>query len=639
MNYITNKEHFSHIKTHALGSLQYINQRPLLRWFLLSAGFFTLKKIGKIIKNRVKNNTILEIDFTQNIDTSDVGMNPIEKIFEPNTITFKDILESLEKASTDKKIIGLIVKLGGENQLSLSNIQEFRNAVQAFKKSGKRAVVFTDSFTEVGSGIARYYLASAFTDVYMSPAGTVNLINSQYDFAFVKGTLEKLGVVPDALTRKEYKSALNSLINEKLTEAEKESMNAIFKSLYDQIILDISKDRGLTVDQVNGLFETGPFSADKALVNKLIDATLYSDEVYTTTYEKLNIAKENANLLFAHKYNQKSPRLYSKKNKNLIALINCEGTIHQGAGKTKFNGGPSIGSDSLVLAIRSAVQDKDVKAIILRVNSGGGSYIASDLVHHEIEAAKKAGKKIVVSMGTYCASGGYFIACNADKIIALGATLTGSIGVLTAKFNLQPMWKKIGVTFDDLRLNPDGTKDNATYFSSLHNYNEKQLSDVNNYLDFIYEDFTSKVSKGRRLTRDQVEEIARGRVWTGSQALDNGLVDKIGGIKEAIEAAKELCSMPSTSTPYVVTYPKENIVQALLSQPNSSRDLEKRGLPVQSSISLSSIGVVTSIFTKFTSLSKLVLGLPQTKSIVSNLQTTSDLSMDINQTVVSNSFL
>ncbi|KAK5583051.1 hypothetical protein RB653_004641 [Dictyostelium firmibasis] len=625
---------------------KYLNQHPMLRSFLISTGFIVTSKLIKLIKNRIKNNTILEIDFTNTIDSSDVDISPIEKLLDPNIISFRSLLDAIEKGANDKKVIGLVVRLSGDNHFSLANIQEFRNAVSYFKSKGKRTVAFTDSFCEAGSGIGRYYMASVFHDIYMAPSGTLNLINTQYDFAFIKKTLEKLNIVPDAITRKEYKNALNGLINEKLTEPEKESMNAIFKSLYEQIIEDIAKDRSLTKERVNELFESGPFSSDKALVNKLVDSTLYSDEVYTTTYEKLDTTKSKANLLYAHKYNTKTKPLYGKKigrSQGIIALINAEGTIHQGTNNNKYNGGPSIGSDSLVLAIRSATLDKDVKAIVLRVNSGGGSYIASDMVHHEIEASKKAGKKIVISMGTYCASGGYFLACNADKIVALGATLTGSIGVLTAKFNLKGLWEeKAHVKFDALHLNPDGATDNSTYFSSLHNYSEKQLAEVNSYMDFIYEDFTSKVSKGRRLTRDQVEEVARGRVWTGAQAFKLSLVDKIGGLKEAIEVAKELVGIASNVQPHVVVYPKESVLSQLMgSSANNSQDLERRGTPAQVSIT-HSVGISTSIYSKFTSLTKLIL-LPNNSvssifnTIINNQTNSNTLSMN-QSSLISSSF-
>ncbi|EAL68339.1 hypothetical protein DDB_G0278333 [Dictyostelium discoideum AX4] len=626
---------------------KYLNEHPMLRSFLISTGLIVTSKLIKLIKNRIRNNTILEIDFTNTIDTSDVDISPIEKLLDPNIISFRSLLDAIEKAANDKRVIGLIVRLSGENQFSLANIQEFRNAISFFKSKGKRTVAFTDSFCEAGSGIGRYYMASIFHDVYMAPSGTLNLINTQYDFAFIKKTLEKLNIVPDTITRKEYKNALSGLVNEHLTEPEKESMNAIFKSLYEQIIEDIAKDRSLTKERVNELFESGPFSSDKALVNKLVDSTLYGDEVYTTTYEKLETTKKNSNLLYAHKYNAKTKPLYGKKfgrsQQGVIALINAEGTIHQGTSANKYNGGPSIGSDSLVLAIRSATLDKDVKAIVIRVNSGGGSYIASDMVHHEIEASKKAGKKIVISMGTYCASGGYFFACNADKIVALGATLTGSIGVLTAKFNLKGMWEeKVHVKFDALHLNPDGATDNSTYFSSLHNYTEKQLAEVNSYMDFIYEDFTSKVSKGRRLTRDQVEEIARGRVWTGAQALKLSLVDKLGGLKEAIEVAKELVGIASNVQPHVVTYPKETVLSQLVaSSANNSQDLERRGTPAQASIT-HSVGVSTSIFTKFSTLTKLIL-LPNNSissianTLINNQKNSNILSMN-QSSLISSSF-
>ncbi|KAF2076485.1 hypothetical protein CYY_002225 [Polysphondylium violaceum] len=577
--------------------VKFINDRPSLKFFLVSTTVTSLYSLLSKFANRVRQNTVIEIDLSGDIEFTNIEPNPIEKIVDRGVVYFRDLIEGIEKAANDKRIIGLIVKLGGNLKLSFADIQEFRASIQYFKSKGKKSVCYADSFNEFSTGIAHYYIASVFNDVYIAPSGTVNIINPKFNFPFIKKTLDKLGCLPEFFKRKEYKSAANTLTEEQMTEAEKESLKALFADLYAQISGDISKDRSIPLETLHQLFESGPFNSDKALVSKLVDSTLYKDEVYNVTSEKLSSISKKLNYLFLNKYNTLTPALYSKRNKNhTFAYISAEGAIYRGVGKNRLNGGPTIGGESLSLAIRSAALDKNIKAIIIRVNSPGGSYIASDTVHHEIEQAKAKGKKVVVSMGTYAASGGYFISCNADKIVAQPATITGSIGVICGKINVKQMFEKIGVTYDSLLFNENGKGEHSTLFSALDSYTEKEEAEINNFLDFIYQDFTTKVAKGRRLNLPQVEEVARGRVWTGKQAFERGLVDKLGGLHEAIELAKELTNAPQTVTPHIVKYPKENLVSLLASSkpPRNSEELDKRGTP-SSMIAASPLSLVSTI--------------------------------------------
>eukprot|EP01132_Coremiostelium_polycephalum_P003129 gene3129-3911_t len=615
-------------------------KHPITKGIIASGALLAVKQLYTFYKNIVPNNTILELDLSKDFEIVHSEPTPIEKLFESKIIYFRSLIEGIEKGADDRKIKAIIVRFGSEHKnLSLTNIQEFRNAISYFKSKGKRTVFYADTFGEFGYGISLYYLASVFDDVYMAPCGDLNMINVNHEAFFLRKTLEKLGCLPEVFTRKEYKSALNILTEEKMTEKEKESLSSLLKNIYEQMARDIAKDRKLSKEEVDRLFETGPFSSEQALTKKLVDATLYCDEVYTSTYEKLrdqHSMVKDFKLLFIKKYNQMTAKMYSKKNKHMLALINCEGAIGTGVSKNRLNGGPTIGSESVSLAIRAATLDKHVKGIILQIDSPGGSYIGSDLIHHEVERAKKAGKKVIVSMGTYCASGGYFFACNADKIVAYPSTLTGSIGVLVGKVNTHDMWSKIGVTFDRVPLNPDGATENSTLFSAVHSYNDTQRAAINASLDFIYEDFTSKVADGRRLTREQVEEIARGRVWTGEQALNIGLVDKLGGFRETVEVAKEVCGIPQHVKPYIVQFPKFGLLQQVLSPPPSnSDDINRRGFPAEVTATGISPLQKFSIFTSF-------ISSPQVSSFVKiakNLLTgvySSNQTLSINQNLNNN---
>jgi len=303
-----------------------------------------------------------------------------------------------------------------------------------------------------------------------------------------------------------------------------------------------------------------------------VDGARYQDEVYRAVLDHLKIKKHsNANFLFWHKYLAKTGGKYSKKNRNTIALIYVTGDIHRGVGGGEFR--PSVGSDSLCAAIRAATKDKRVKAIVLRVDSRGGSYTASDTIYHEIQVAKNAGKKVVASMGNVAASGGYYISMAADQIVAQPATLTGSIGVIFGKLATRELWNKIGMTHDTARVVPpeDGNGIYNDFYSPLHTYEkDEDIKKREEVLDYIYEDFTKKVAFSRKLGRDQVEAVAQGRVWTGRQALERGLVDILGGLEDAIQTAKTLAEIPASTTPFVQIFPKQSIKTFLL--PPKNRD-------------------------------------------------------------------
>ncbi|GAM28666.1 hypothetical protein SAMD00019534_118420 [Acytostelium subglobosum LB1] len=552
--------------------------------FALIAG-----KLVKLYKSIIPNNTIIEIDLA-NATLVTKAPSQIDQILEPNSVYYRDIIDGLRKAADDPKIIGLIFRLGNTNTLNLAALQELRRVVHYFRSKGKSTAVFTDTFGEFAAAPALYYFASAFENVYLSPCGAVNIINLRLDHPFLKKMLDKVGTKTEFIKRKDFKSAANIFTEESFTEADRESTTSLVEDLIGVMIEAIAKDRGMSVDHIRELFGSGPFSAETALKIKLVDGLYYVNEAYDQFKDRIKSSnpkiKKTPNMIYLPKYLSLCGKLNTKSRKNKIAFIEVEGQIHCGKSLSKMNGGPTIGSESLRLAIRAATLDKSIKCIIIRVDSPGGSYVASCIVWNEIERAKKAGKKVIVSMGSVAASGGYFIACNADKILAEEGTITGSIGVLVGKINYKQTVEKIGVTFDAIRINANENdsddKDNSSLFSSLHDYNQMQRDFVNQELDVIYEDFTKKVSEGRKLTRDEVEASAQGRVWTGKQALERKLVDKIGGMHEAIELAKEACSIPKEENVQLVSFPKENLIEMLLSssQPYNSEETDKKGVPV-----------------------------------------------------------
>jgi len=314
----------------------------------------------------------------------------------------------------------------------------------------------------------------------------------------------------------------------------------------------------------------------------------FFDQVLTKHF---GLPKAKINLIYYSIYYKKVGSIWNK-GKHTFALITAEGSIHRGKGKSPhFGGAPTIGSESTIAAITAATNDKSVKVIILRVNSGGGSYIASDCIARAIRQAKKAGKKIVVSMSNVAASGGYYISLDADKIVALPATLTGSIGVIAGKFNFKPLMTKIGVTYDELSIH-----DNGRYWSAVHDYSETEAHVLTKFLDRVYSDFTQKVSAGRKLALEDVEKAAKGRVLPAKTAKELGLVDVLGGFMTAIGEAKSLIGLPPTAPIKLKIFPpREPLWKKLFKFPKNSREANLDGgvlAPI-----FSSIGAFFSLFT------------------------------------------
>eukprot|EP01112_Ceratiomyxa_fruticulosa_P022834 TRINITY_DN8495_c0_g1_i2.p1 TRINITY_DN8495_c0_g1~~TRINITY_DN8495_c0_g1_i2.p1 ORF type:complete len:653 (+),score=110.33 TRINITY_DN8495_c0_g1_i2:326-2284(+) len=550
-----------------------------------------LKKLKKFFA--IRNNTILELDLRDKLIV-DTPPSPIHEIFgEDHIFVLSELVEALDLAAKNKNIRALIVRVGKGFEVEYANIQELRNAVLRFKSSGKITMIYADTFGELHNAVGLYYFASVFNAIYLPPSGTVSIQHLVSDVPFIKGTLEKLGLSAKLGQRREYKNFANTLTEESLTPAHRESTHSLLTTVFQQIVDGISVDRNLDRDRIISAFSKSPFPASEALREGLIDGIMYSDEVYDHLHETLDLSPKKSHFLFAksflktvgRRYQNKTPFYiqlapnYSRK----IALIIAEGDIHLGEGGKGDS--PSIGSDSLVATLKVIIKDPSIKAIVLRVNSRGGGYVPSDLIYHEIVRAKKAGKKVVASFGNFAASGGYFIAMAADKILAQPGTLTGSIGVIYGKFLTKELCKKIGITHDfawngpvDSRPPPENYH-SGTFYSTLHDYDERQLRTREDLLDLMYEDFTNRVAQNRGLSRNQVEDIAKGRVWLGSQALDFGLVDKLGGLDDAIREAQQLSGIPLNVTPEVVVYPKPfSLLQKILKgPPKNSEEKQKRG--------------------------------------------------------------
>ncbi|MBO0838600.1 MAG: signal peptide peptidase SppA, partial [Actinobacteria bacterium] len=467
---------------------------------------------------------ILELDLTDGL-VEGPPQDPVSAVLTMRRPRLADILEGLRRAKTDQRVRALVVKVGG-SRIGLAKIQELRGAVADFRESGKATVAWTESFGDFVRGNLPYYLATAFDRICLQPTGTLGLTGVAVEQVFVRDALAKVGVDFQSAKRHEYKSAADPLTETGFTGPAREAATRLAESVAEQLADAIAASRGKTVTQARELLTSGPFLARQALELGLVDALAYRDEVYDQVRKE---AGSDATLLYLQRYQRSHaiadlPRRLrdQAQRERFVAVVYVHGTIKQGR-----SGRGSVGSDTIAAALRAAAADGKARAVVLRVNSPGGSATASDVIWREVVRTRAAGKPVVVSMGDVAASGGYFISAPADAIVTQPGTLTGSIGVIMGKPVLREMFGRSGVTVDTVAENP-----NALMFSPSRPFSEPEWTRIDEWLDAIYDDFTDKVATGRRLPPERVHELARGRVWSGADAVANGLADQAGGLRE-----------------------------------------------------------------------------------------------------------
>jgi len=509
---------------------------------------------GSAMKPGVPKQVLLEVDLEREVVEYKPD-DPVAQAVLGGAVPLRDLIEGLEVAAEDERVGALVARVGAV-PMGLATAQELRDAVLAFRASGKRAFAFAETFGEFGPGNTSYFLASAFDEIHLQPSGDVGLTGVLMESMFVAGTLEKLGLVPRMGQRYEYKNAMNMLTEKAYTPAHEEAMRAIAASWHRQIVAGIAAGRGRGEEEVRALLDGGPYLGPQALEAGLVDSLAYRDEVW----EKAEAAVgESVKRLSLGKYLERAGRPHRAG--SAIALVYGVGGVARG--KSDLNpltGEFTMGSDTVAQALRDAVEDDDVKAILFRVDSPGGSYVASDTIWHETVRARAAGKPIVVSMGDVAGSGGYFVAMAADKIVAQPGTITGSIGVLGGKFLTEGLWSKLGISWDEVHVGEGGS-----IWTGLADYDAAQLAQREAWLDRIYLDFTSKVAEGRGRSREEVHEVAKGRIWSGEDALARGLVDAVGGMDVALRLAREAAGLAPDAAVELRLFPKPKTpLQALL---------------------------------------------------------------------------
>ncbi|GAA0992322.1 signal peptide peptidase SppA [Acrocarpospora macrocephala] len=508
-----------------------------------------VETVGRMRQRRT-GPLVLELDLTEGL-TEGPPADPLGALLTMRKPRLADVLAGLRRARKDPRVKALIVKIGG-GPLGLGMVQELRGAVVKLRAAGKLTVAYAETFGEFGTGTVPYYLGSAFERVYLQPSGDVGLTGIALEQRFVKDALAKLSVEYQVGQRHEYKTAANMYTQDHMTDAHRESASRIAESVTEQIVAGIAESRRLEPVRVRELIDEGPFIGAEALEAGLIDGLKYRDEVYA------EVVPEGAHLQYVARYAKLGgPRKLPHPGEDVVALVQGEGPIRMGrSGRSPLGGGSAMGSDTIAAALRSARRDDKVRAIVFRVDSPGGSYVASDTIWREVVLARKAGKSVIVSMGDVAASGGYFVSMAADVIMAQPGTLTGSIGVFGGKPVLGELLNRVGVVSETIT---EGA--NAGMFSLTRGFSEAQWGRVNAWLDRIYDDFVGKVAEGRNLGRERAHELARGRVWTGADARENGLVDELGGLEDALTLARKRAGLPVDAP--VRSYPRLNPLERL----------------------------------------------------------------------------
>jgi len=484
-------------------------------------------------ESHVHDNSILHIVIdqptTERASENDFNIDPFS-MEGGSKIGLDRFIADLEKARTDEKVKGVFLEPINV-QAAPSTLLDMRRAIENFRSSGKFVVAYAENF-----GQAEYYIASAADEVYMYPEGTFDWRGMNAEIMYYKKLFDKLGVEAQVIRgpNNKFKSAVEPFIYDHMSEENRAQMKTFIDDIWRVMLDDISASRNVTVEQLNQFADSLTFASNDAVqTSGLVNGLRYRDEVMATLKSKVGVAvdaeDDELNMVKLAEYH-KGGDDESSYGKEKVAVVYAVGAIESGEGDDE-----TIGSERIAKALKQAREDEKVKAIVLRVNSPGGSALASDVIWRETELIKQSGKPFYVSMGDYAASGGYYIACSADKIYANANTITGSIGVFGVIPNLQKFLdEKLGITFDRYETNP-----HADLVSTFKPLDAAEMKAMQTMIGEIYDDFTAKVAKGRKMTQAQVDSIGQGRVWSGEDAKQIGLVDEIGDLDDCVKSAAQ----------------------------------------------------------------------------------------------------
>ena len=543
-------------------------------------GFITTgaRRVDTVRHHGVPGDCILELDL-QSPPPETAGFDPVRFVTGGGRpMVLRDAVAAIHRAAKDDRVVGMIARV----QLSAAApavVQELREAVVAFT-AAKPSLAWAETYP----GTLSYYLASAFGEVWMQPSGTVGLIGFATNAVFLRDALAKAGVEAQFVARGEYKSAANLFTETHYTDAHREADSRLIESLHSQVWQGIAGSRGIGGAELDALADRAPLLREDAITGKLLDRIGFRDEAYRHIAELAGVEEfdddpdaDKPPRMSLSRYAQTrrgAPSLPGRK-RPTIAIVTVAGPIVSG------RGGPqafplsrsSAGGDTIAAALRDAAADDDVKSVVLRVDSPGGAVTGSETIWREVCRIRSAGKPVVASMGGVAASGGYYVAMAADVILANPGTITGSIGVVTGKLVARELKDRLGVGSDSVRTNI-----NADAWSLTTPFTPEQHAMVEAEADLFYDDFVSRVAEARRMTVAEVDAIARGRIWTGADAHERGLVDELGGMRDAVRRAKVLAGLDADTEVSLVGFPG-----------NSVRDFLRQKASAESGASLSDV--------------------------------------------------
>ncbi|WP_051432031.1 signal peptide peptidase SppA [Rhodovibrio salinarum] len=501
----------------------------------------------------VPEQTVLVLDLTNGV-IERMPSNPLAGATDGG-VPIHQAIGALERAAGDDRVKALAVRVG-RGALSMGHAQELRTALEDFRASGKPAWAFAETLSGggMGGGTLQSYLASAFDQVWLQPSGDIDVSGFLLESPYFGQMLRSLDVEPRLDQRREYKGIKDRFVEMQIPEPQRENQQQLLNSWMDQVVAGIAEGRGLDPQQVRQLVAEGQFSAERALEAGLVDELGYQDQMSRALRQAAGAQADDLKAMVGLlAYGAQMQRQEDLPNDTpQIAVVTGEGAVTLGSSQGNgLFGGVQMGSDTIAPALLEAARDDKIDAIVLRVDSPGGSYVASDTIWHAVRQARDMGTPVVVSMANIAASGGYFVAAPADRIYAQPGTITGSIGVGSGKFVTSGLFRNLGINFDGVQAGQ-----NADFWSSQHDFTEAQWQKLQSFLDQTYADFKQKVGSGRDLSPEQVEQVAQGQIWSGADAHDRGLVDQLGGLKAAIAGAKELAEIPADQPVRVVNRPQ-----------------------------------------------------------------------------------
>ena len=527
--------------------------RWILRTVLIVAALFAIVLVSDYIAHRVQPNSVLAVELNGPVvERSGTG---VLGLLTKKQTALNDLRNAIDNGAKDPKIVGLELKVI-DPEMELAQAQEIFALIKSFRSHGKWTAAYLETAGESGLGNTPYIVASACDEVSLMPQGDLNLMGVQLRELFMRGTLDWLGITPNFASAGQYKSAANMFMNKDFTPAQKEEDEGLAGSLFDQIVAAIGAERKLTPDAVKALIDRAPLHADEGLKARLVDRLEYEDEFS----ERVKNYGGSPHKLVDYTNYARARLLSNLSGSDRIAVIYGDGEIQRGDGFDPFSGPDTtaLTADDMAKALTSAREDDDVRAVILRVNSPGGSMLASELIGREVGLTARK-KPVVVSMSGYGASGGYMISIPAAKIIAEPGTITGSIGVLGGKFNITPAAQKLYAN-----TNAVSRGANVGMFDMWTDFTPAQSKQFQDDIARDYQYFLKLVAAGRHLTVEQADAVAQGRVWTGEQALKLKLVDSLGGLDDAMAAAKGLARLAPDQPVGVIELPEQpGLLQSL----------------------------------------------------------------------------